>query len=383
GMDDGTRNIPDVLPPLGTNLPISSQAGQDHEKALLLDGYTKSFSKDMRPVPAAFPLNQAYNFSIGNQVKFLGRPLGFLGSLSYSRTFNNYNDGHSATYLLGGHIDSVQSLIVDYDLKDHKSNEEVLWGSLFNAAYKFNPLNKLMFNVIYNQNGESMARLLDGKYPYESGDASYQTTVLSYNQRSMSSLQLSGDHQFQFLRMSRISWKYSFGKSTQDEPDVRFFTNSYDQDLDYYNMKLGHVPTRYFRFLDEDRKEFSLDITLPLSLWKGKLASFKFGGLTADKGRDFTQRKFIYDTATSYNYNGDVDQFFSDQNIGIVDSLSYEWQGQRYTRYDFGLYIQEPIDWVAQYSGSEEISAAYVMLDLPLAIRLRLIGGARFESTKM
>ncbi|HDP98600.1 MAG TPA: TonB-dependent receptor [bacterium] len=383
GMDDGTRNIPSTMPPMGTHIPISSEAGQDQDKALLLDQYTKSFSNVMRPVATTFPLNQSYHFSAGNQVTFLGRPLGFIGSFSYSRNFTNYDDGHSAAYLIGGHVDSVQALIVDYDLKDQKSSEEVLWGGLFNAAYKLNPTNKLMFNVLYNRNGESMARLLDGKFPYESGDANYQTTVLSYNERTMSSMQVSGDHQFDFLRMSRISWKYSFGKSTQDEPDIRFFTNSYDEDLGYYNMKLGHVPTRYFRYLDEDRNEFSLDVIIPFSQWGGKLASFKFGGLTANKGRNFTQRKFIYDTATSYNFNGDVDQFFSNQNIGIVDSLSYEWQGQRYTRYDFGLYIQEPIDWVALYNGSEDISAGYAMLDLPLSARLRFVGGARFESTNM
>ncbi len=385
GFDDGLRDIPQVLRSIkSSDIPVSGEAGKDRNKALFLDQVSHSFNKVFRPTAQTFPLNQSYAFSIGNQFSLFNRPLGYLASLTYSRNFTNYDGGKNGSYLLGGHVDLVDELLVDYDLTDHKSSEEVLWGGLFKTSYKFNSANQVSVNAIYNRNGESVGRFLEGSYPYESGEGIYQTTVLSYTERSMTSLQLNGDHQFESLMNSRLSWKASYGKSTQDEPDNRFFTNSYSPEDDSYGMKLGHVPTRYFRYLDEDRKEITTDLNIPFTPWQGKLSSVKIGGLYAAKTRNYSQRKFNYTTSSVYRYNGNIDEFLSDDNLGLIDSTTYVFNGQSYTNYRFtGLYIQEPVDWVAQYQGNQDIVAGYAMVDLPITDRIRFIGGARYETTKM
>ncbi|MBN2093203.1 TonB-dependent receptor [candidate division KSB1 bacterium] len=385
GIDDGLRDIPEVLRSIKPeDIPVSGEAGKDRNKALFLNQVSRSFNKVFRPTPLTFPLNHSYAFSIGNQFSLFNRPLGYLASLTYAHNYTNYDNGESGSFLLGGHVDLIDELLVDYNLADQKSTDEVLWGGLFKASYKLNSANQVSFNAIYNRNGESTGRFLEGSYPYESGEGIYQTTVLAYTERSMTSLQLNGEHQFESLLNSRLSWKASYGKSTQDEPDNRFFTNSYNSEDDSYGMKLGHVPTRYFRFLDEDRKEISTDLNIPFAQWQGKLSSFKLGGLYAHKTRNYNQRKFNYSTSSVYRYNGNIDEFLSDQNLGLTDSTTYVFNGQTYTNYRFnGLYIQEPVDWVAQYEGNQDIVAAYAMIDLPITDKLRFIGGARLEMTEI
>lgn len=391
GMDDGTRAIPYALPPMyDNNIPIINNVP---EEAIALDRYTKSFNNIFQSGPETFPLNNSVAFSIGNQIDLFNRPFGFLASLTYNRSYSNYTDGINSSFYLDSHIDSTNTLGIDYDLQDRKSTCNVLLGTLLKAAYKISPLHKLSFNAIYNQNGESYARYMEGTYPYETGDAVYETNVIGYNERSMTSFQLDGDHQLDILNLSRISWKASFGKSVQNDPDIRFLTLNFQEGRNpEWQLKKGHPPSRWFRELSEDRKEFTLDWTLPFAQWQGKPSKFKAGGLFARKDRDFQQRKFTYDVSGSGLPNGwPIDEFDGDFNellatdslLGIVSYFTYMHNGEERYKYNWGVYIQEPKDWIAQYDGKKDITAGYAMVDMPFSNRMRLITGVRFENTVM
>lgn len=384
GFDDGSREIPALLSDSDVQIPINSEAGQDAVKAAQLDALTKSFNRQMTPEAFTFPLNSSYAFSIGNQFQLAGRPLGYMASLSYARSFSNYANGTRANWGLGGHVDQVDALFVDYDLKDHKSSDEVSLGGMLKLSYKLTPGHIVSVNALYNRSGESFARYLEGLYPYETGDNLYQSNVIGYVERAMRSLQARGEHQIKVGVPSTLNWQASYSDSKQDEPDNRFFTTTYDPDSEIYNIKLGHTPTRYWRNLDEDRAELTVDYTVPFTQWSGKVAELKAGGLYARKNRNYAQRKFVYQAPSAYDYDGDPEAFFSDENLGVVDTLHFTLpDGSLYTRYDFGLFIQEPVDWVAQYSGEQHIGACYLMLDLPVSRRLRFIGGVRLETTRM
>ena len=65
--------------------------------------------------------------------------------------------------------------------------------------------------------------------------------------------------------------------------------------------------------------------------------------------------------------------------MGIVDSSQI---GTR-TRYTFGNLIDDDTNEKNQYTAEKEVTAYYVMLELPISSKLKLITGFRPEMTKM
>ncbi|MDZ7264017.1 MAG: TonB-dependent receptor [candidate division KSB1 bacterium] len=378
GLDDGKRAIPEIVEASQIPTPVFDPAVLDK-----IVEYSRAFNPQMAPVPVKPGLNQSYSFSIGNQMNLFNRPLGFIGSLSYSRNYTSYRDGQYNAWSLGS--SQQERLHKVFRMNDTKTVDEVLWGGLLKASYKLTPQHVLGFNLVYNINGESTARQLDGNYDYDKLDDIddiYHSSVLAYNQRRLTSAQLSGEHFFKNLLKARLTWNASLARSEQDEPDLRYFT-SYtvvDGDKQGTGVFTNLPPTRLYRKLNEDNKEFSLDIAIPFKQWSGMPSTFKFGGFYGQKARDFTERSFLY----SYygRYDGDPIAYFSPENIRW-DSTSMKIGNTTYYGYKMNLYIKNGEIGANDYTGDQEVAAGYGMIDLSLLKRLRFIGGARFEKTQI
>ncbi|MDZ7723038.1 MAG: TonB-dependent receptor [candidate division KSB1 bacterium] len=383
GFADKGMDIPDFVGKDLTQIdPIA--AGKNAEQAQFIENYTDAFNHSMAPTKGSAPLNQSYSFSVGNQVEFLGRPLGFLASATYSNKHKSYDDGVYARYALKALSENASGLENIFHLSDQKTQAEVLWGVTLKSSYKLNKNNKLSFTGLYNQNGVSTARKLSGPFPYDlNDDEVYQVSTQQYNERSLHSYQLDGDHKLQALD-AQVSWKASYGRSTQDEPDLRYFT-SYINGQGTYGTKTNIPQERFYRYLDEDRYEGNLDITKSLSFWNGLKGSVKWGGAYAFKTRDFDERRFVYEPNSDIgvelrNAGGDINELFSDENLGLTGARVAP-NGNVYN--EFGIYITETAQISSNYTGDQYINAGYAMLDMPLSIKLRLVGGVRYETTEM
>ena len=139
GMDDGTRDLPDQLVDEGIEIPDIGEAFGDLQIAEELDQLSESFSPTMALETLRAQLSNSNSFAVGNQVTLLGKPLGFLGSISYSRKLAHYDGGKSGRWQLTGSVESVEGLTNNFLLDDTRSAEEVLWGSLLSATYRFRP----------------------------------------------------------------------------------------------------------------------------------------------------------------------------------------------------------------------------------------------------
>jgi len=381
GMDDGSRELPDVVRNKDVYIPDVAEAGQDLEKAVTLDKIVKGFNPEIAPSKLTPMPNQNYSLSLGNQIQFLNRPLGYIASLTYGRSISSYSDGSYQRWDIGNL--GSQELQNDYRLNDSKTTDEVLWGALLKTSYKLSNNHIISMNGMYNQNGESTTRYLTGSYPYDLDPTStWIGSVLAYKERNLKSFQMNGEHNLSWLFDTRIEWKGSLGTSNQDEPDLRYF-NSFKNKNNLYGIKANIPPARYWRSLEEDRQEFKLDITLPFKQWAGHSGSIKFGGLTAKKDRNHTERHFEYKQDPVFNYLGSEDTLFAENNVGLIDTTKRTIAGVTYRRYDFGLVIRENYFPQGNYIADQNISAGYLMIDLPLFSKLRLIGGARFETTDM
>ena len=384
GMNGGTHELPPLLEDGEFVIPTIGQAYTDADAAQQLDEASKAFNGVMAPSRLPAPISQSYSISTGNQIDFLGRPLGVIGSLSYSRNATGYEGGTTGRYNLTGHVSETDVLNNDFHLADSRGVDEVLWGALFNVAYRPHPKHDLGFNFMRSNGGESEARFQTGSFPRDLGpNATYETRSLRYTERQLNSIQLRGEHALS-NRGARIEWNATTSKTMQDEPDLRFFTNNFtlvsrDGTVDTVHAirpDIYPVPTRYFRRMDEDTRLVDASVAFPVRQWAGLPAQIKIGGTYGGSDRHFRERRFEFRQDRTF-YSGDPFVFFDQKNLGISESESTD----RFFR--FGNFVIDATQASSNYDGSQRIGAGFAMIDLPLTRRLRAIAGLRLETTDM
>jgi TonB-dependent receptor len=396
GFDDGFREIPqiiqehpdDLLGEKGTSFEISETNLED---SLYLVQYyenaSKAFNAEMTGKSREIPLNQNHSLSYGNQHSLFGNPLGMIASLSYSKKYSSYN-GFFGSF---ERTSDASVLMSKYAYDNTSGKEEVLWSGLLNLKYGFHPNHKVGWNLIHSRNGESEARYMFGEWQEFIEEGAFaRNYVLSYTERRVSANQFSGSHSL-FENKVRADWQIAIDRTTQENPDSRFFTDqvSYSEELDSltglpadtsYDIVTSRFskPKRLWREIDVDKNEYQANITIPLST-KSK---FKHGFAIQNSTRNVWERRFEYVDHTRYsNYNGDIQAYIEDLGLDTVTTRSVN--GVTRYRYRYTNLLKEYSEPLNSYFGVKEIFAAYGMLDIPLIWNFNFVGGARYEETEM
>jgi len=384
GFDDGARALPSII---GNETWISDVgvAQRNDEMAQKIDDVTKAFNSEMSPIKSAAPLNQSYSLSVGNQYELLGKQIGLIGSVSYKNENSGYINGQLNRWDRGVADPNKKQLDTNFAMTDTKSISEVSIGGLFKASMKLNHANTISFNYLYNQNNESTSRFVNGKYPYDI-DASwnYQARTILYNERNLSSYQLEGNHAFESLGDLKFEWLTSSMTSNQFDPDSRSFYN-YETNTGVFGVKTNLPPERYFRETEESQDRLALNLSYPFQIWANRISTIKFGGAYSNIDRSFSERRFVYNPVTSVgtilrNEEGDIDALFSNEYLGWT---SQDTLNNGITLNRFSLYLNETDQTSSNYNGKNEVLAYYGLVDLPVLSSLRVILGARYESTDM
>lgn len=393
GMDDGTRARPDALRQNDNQVPEVSSTFGNLERSQLLNDITKGFSAEMAPTAEAAPVNHSHAFSIGDQKMLFGRPLGYLVSFSYRRSFQFYDNGRVGRWRLLGDVANTDELNAGFFLQDSRGDENVLWGGMATVSYKPARQHKLSLTYLYNQSGNSFARYQIGAFPDDDPSLTRENRVMGYTERSLSSIQMRGTHLFEQLKKLQVNWVSALTFASQQEPDLRFFSNdftvgvrqdtiinednqqeiievpdtSYDIQENLYNP-----PSRFYRSYDEFNLDNRLHISYPVALPAGDM-TLQAGGAYTVRQREFREDRYVYGINTAVtDYQGNPDRFFATENVGLVNP---EQPGQYY------LWIEDQTDRNNNYDGFQNITAAYAMADAPITQRLRVIGGVRYEGT--
>ena len=361
GIDDGTRELPKIAQ------DVVPYRYQDDQK---LDDISKSFNKTMTTTRQTSFFNNSHSFSLGNQVNFLGKPLGFIASLSYNRSYKYYNNGENGHYTLT----TLNSpfLQKDLQLNDEKGTMNVLIGGILNLSYRLSKNNKISLNIIHNHCGNKQARYQEGWSLYH--EVNFQTRTLQFSERSFSAAQLRGEHTFKSLSNLNASWMSSYTHSKHDEPDLRFFTNIFETSNNdtVYEIDIAKqdLPSRYFRNMNENNFDNRIDFELPFSV-KQKALKFQFGGVYTLRNRIFRENIFTYKDNNN-SFTGKIENYLSDSNIGMnVDNYQN----------NYGIYISDGSQLSNNYDANQSIFAAYIMFDMQLSDNFRAVTGIRTETT--
>lgn len=384
GFDDGTRALPEMLD--DPNFVIPSINFSNSQSAAGLDAASNAFSTPIYPENSNSLFDHSHSFSIGNQTFLKGRPFGYLASLSYNNTKNFYERGTSAYYKLTENAATAESLIPDFNFyNDNMATREALWGGLLSASYLIAQDHQLRFNFIRNQNSQSVGRYMTGVKPSDDADLIIENRATGYTQRSLNTFQLGGDHVFKSEKESSgrtgplsLEWIGAYTRTTQIEPDLRFFSNDYvvtgTDTLYSVQPNLYPVPTRYYRDMSEDNFDMKAHFTLPFLQWSDMESKLRFGGSALSKSRRFNESRYDFRLGSqTAAYNGNPADYFAPGNVGVVDTAN--------NLYLYGLYVEDATEFRNSYRGTQQVYAGYGMVELPVSKHLRLITGARFEQT--
>lgn len=385
---DSNRGIPNLVEKAGFQIPTYSSVLRDPEGAAFLEDVTRSFGNEMIPEQQEAFTSFSNGITFGNQSQVFGNKLGYIMSFNYGQDVSHYKDAVSRAWVATD--PNANELATDYNFSDQKSDLSVNWGFLTNISYQLNSTNEITFRYLRTQDGISTGRIQEGPFVKntQSENVIFETFVTKYVERNIESFQLSGEHALGERKRLKVEWDASTTETGQYEPNLRFFFHEYseisNQDTTFrnYSINLGSsnatLPTRIFRNLDETNEQANLTLEYPVRLGFKRDMKLKAGASYLLKERDFSEYKFDYNFGRLRyrDFNGDINAFFEDENIGVIDTTDSGI-------YRFGHTIKNASVPSNNYTGEQTILAAFSMVELPLSRKLTLVGGARLETTNI
>lgn len=335
GKDDGSRALPPGV------------EGNDLAKSLPNNWGTSDDESRM---------NQTYGLAIGDRYQTRKGEFGFIASGTYKNTFK-VEEFHQEPYGVGseGQLSETPLFKFDGDRYKHK----FLWGGLLNLTYKPWSNHSFRFENNYTRSAEDKVTQSTGVV---SDSTRYQT--IEWDQRDLYLGQIAGDHVFPGLDQVELEWRASYSTSEAQEPDRKFAEYNRDPAGRGYFVVDNQ---RSWSSLDEETRVATADVTYPLGE-----SRIKAGYLYTKRERAFGIDVF----ATDYqDVKGrfralrflPIDEVFATENYG--DSM---------------FTFVPTTELTGDYTGTQDLSAYYGMLDSPFSVasqRFRFAGGARVESS--
>ncbi len=351
GFDDGTRNLPGVIPEEPRLFPGSYTQEQFQE-------FGRSFPVNWEPVfqDSARPV-QTYSVVAGET---FGR-LGLVGAFTFSNRPQTYQETQRYLANAGGGQAIIFTDYPDFQL----GVESPRLGAVFNASLRLNTSNKLAFRNTFTHDSDKEARRFTG---LNGGiDTVIQAERLRWIERGLLSSSVEGEHAVARLGNSLFRWQFTYSKSNRDEPDLRETIREVREDGTLAFLALPQSGLRFFNSLDDQIYEPSLEWGKPFS--SGRVSAlFKLGFRGTFRRRDFEARRFR----------------FLPVNVTTLDFLlpTNELLGPENIRPD-GFVIRENTRGTDTYSAEMDIYGGFAMVDLSMGSKWRVAAGLRVEDASI
>ncbi len=292
--------------------------------------------------------------SLGGSSDGLGVTWGYLGSLTYATGEEVRLNQRRARVGTGN---------TERDRYDGESaTTSVLWGGLLNLSALLGNHTQLHLNNQYNRSGDNEARREVGED--ENTRALVQVDRLTYVERVVRSTQLMAEHQIG--RRNRVDWTLSSSAVSRSEPDRSEFVRWLDPEIPvWFNDFEGAVRT--FGELDEQSLEGSAKYAMTFGTHPGNPTRVTVGGVRRSTERDAFSQGFRIQSfswaPSDPRWQMDPEDFFDGRFSGPADSI----------------FILAPELAGGTYRAEDRLTAGFLMAEVNLSDRIRLIGGARVE----
>jgi TonB-dependent receptor len=380
---DNTRAIPsaltnpDILPLLNASSSRDARRG-DEVAANALQAGSQSIINQVTPNRTNSFIDHGLTVSYGNRFDFEKSKLGVIATASFKQDYQSLQNFRVGIYEIADPtVDTLQSINF---LTANRSILNPTLSGLVGVTYRMGQNNEIGALAMYNHTATTFSQTQIG----ERRDAiinpiQLETFRMQHVEQELQNFQLNGEHNFPNANNLKIEWRGSLVNSSQVEPQTRFFEYSRNTETNAFLFGGTDLqpPYLFWRDLQDEQVIGKLDITQPIG---NSGSSIKVGGLYSNKDRVSRQDEFRFGrgaAATDLNeVGGNLNTLFSDDFLGVVGQ-------QPNGRFDIGWYITDNTDPADNYSGSEEIAAGYGMLVLQATDKLKIVGGARLETTNI
>lgn len=330
-----------------------------------LNGLIRSLPRDWTAAYGSGLPNASASLSVGGEDPVLGHDVGYVGSLSYSRSHELRDDELRSRAVPA---DAAGTPAPYNPFTGSTGTSSVLWGGLLNLSTYLGESTKIELNNTYNRTADNAAHVDWGTLEEFAQVDSVRRSSLRYVERSVRSSQLRGEHQLS--ERNRIEWSFTSSGVTRSEPDRADLAYGYEIAPSGERLPLawlGFIPEAARRTTSELRENaWSGDLGYALTLGAfERPATLSLGGAWRLTERD----------ANSASYNLRAVGLDAAARAATPDELFYG----EYTEGDATGIVLEPNSAGGFYAARDEVTAAYAMAEVPLGDRLRLVGGARVE----
>lgn len=368
-----------------------------------------------------------------------------VGSSTYTGSFAN-GDGAPSTGLQIPYYISPNNIVLGKFLayNENTGKETMNAGGMAAISYRFNTDHTVKFSFIGNRGAEILADNQKGSYA--NADFEYpilqNTYTLRQTYKTLNIYQATGEHTLHFNKFHpKIEWAASTSDASQDDPDYRYVNmiTNYNNMIylggtssgsygGYQSLVYTTSPTyflgsqgvisnlfgdpnskyyvnangRQFRFMKETNYNATVDLHFPFQAFKKNRQEIKIGGLYLERRRNqqenimylpqlpTTLQAISYDSYTSGNQAtnvyasvfgnnpGDPNQLISADKIGFTNTNATTEGSYRPVGFLYNV-SRSP----ANYHGSMYVGGLYAMADLHPLPNLRIVGGIRYELTRI
>jgi hypothetical protein len=354
----------------------SSELKQEGLKAATADVVKmgKSLPNTWLTIQKKAPLDFSQGFSIGNQISFLHRPLGYLfGFKYYSSTVYDNNGFYGRTDFSTTGVTQFNNPYDFYHTygASKSSIETNGWSALFNLAYKISPNHSISLLFMPNLIGVNKARN-DISYSDKTGSGiTFYRISQFYESRKQMVYQLKTDHYFPSSKL-KVELNASLTNGNSDAPDFRQL--NYVLDPETHDIKRIYMTSqesgnfRIFRTLSEDLFDSRISAELPIGDKTDLPRKIKFGASWQRLVRKADQRFYILppQATTDEVQNNDLEAY--------MDLGNFEFKDGKVKRYYWQLAGPEN-----NTIGFSNAAGGFLMTDFTVVPSLRIAGGLRVE----
>ncbi len=359
GMDDGTREMPDLLSSNTdngkNNLPDACVDGIAIPNCINkseLNNIGKSLPNNMGTNYEKAAPNQSLGYAFGDSYGVTGGELGFYAAVDYKQKWKNYDDAtiidKDVSGSPTGDLELTES--TTYERSQHLVD---LTGYLA-AEYETDAGHSFKSKTVILRKTSDTARassLNDVADPALSKDS----TRLSWVERQMFYQGISGDHLLTSDEANKVDWTVMYAKTNRDEPDTRSYEYSANGEFSPSNQ-------RTYADLSETAKGININLTMDRDSFWDSMVNYKVGISGFEKDRESFKSRFNY-RGTGVDVTLPVDEIISpesfDNNLVVLQ------------------YATDANDW---YTASEQGHAFYAQGEWSFNDEWIVNIGARAES---
>lgn len=294
------------------------------------------------------PLAQSFSISIGDRIDFEEDQLGIIAALSYR---NNYQHSDISIVEYGNHQ-------LRRRVSGASDKLNVLWGGIFDLSYKLGEDHKFGIKNNLNRSAEDKVYRITGYTSDEEYIRSFQT---EWEQRSMYSGQITGEHAFPEFSSLRLDWLAFYSDAKTEQPDRKELVYGVSiHSSEPYAAKPGE---RSWGNIYEKNSGEKVNVVFAVPL--GKIKAGIVNERRAKRfGMEFYQIQ-LSNPLNSYLSVLPIDSIYSQENFDAGEFFLYPFTESS-----------------GAFSGTQDLFAYYTMVDIPFSVsdvHFRLTGGARVE----